>query len=278
MVEISRRCFLLRGGASLAGAIIAVPLLERFAAVVPAAASPAAIPESPMFPGTLPDLLSSIVADLEGKFPYASALFTARGGITIRRDRHGKNVSESNFPSFGTTLRVFDGSTFHEAGVGSTSADELRGAAQGLLRDVAVGRQRFKIEPFGRHEQAWRTEMKQDPDALSLAERTAMVDREFERADWDDPRVRNVTVTTSVDQTLRVFVDGRRRLSSNSTLVGHSALVFGFDKGRPGFGFVRNNAQGGLELATLSGNRSSARARTRWTCSAPRRCRPATTT
>ena len=61
------------------------------------------------------------VADLERKFPYASALFMSQGGVSINRDRTGKRVSESGFPSRGVMLRVFDGAEFHEAAVGSTS-------------------------------------------------------------------------------------------------------------------------------------------------------------
>src|SRR5215470_1086104 len=49
-----------------------------------------------------------------------------------------------------------------------------------------------------------------------------------------------------------MFVDHARRLSSARTIVSHNVLLFGFDHGKPGFGFARTHGQGGLELAKLS--------------------------
>jgi predicted Zn-dependent protease len=249
MSPLTRRRFLIQGSASLAGALIATPILQKLVAVVPAAAATAPSTE---FPGEIPDVFASIVADLEKQFPYASALFTSTGGTTIRRDRQGKNVSESPFRSRGVSLRVFDGAVFHEAAVGSTSPDDLRATARDLKRDVTLAKEQHRIEPLAAMSRAWRPAMVTDPDSVSLAERAALVDREFERCNWNDPRVRNVTVSTTVDRIQRVFVDRTRRLSSHTWMIGHVLAVFGFDKGHPGFSFVRNVGQGGLELASLS--------------------------
>jgi TldD protein len=246
MDPITRRQFLARGGASLAGVMLSGPLLEGL--VVPSRAAGVADP----FPGPLTDVLATIVADLEGKFPYASALYTSYSGITMRRDRNGKSASETPFATHGVTLRVFDGREFHETAVGGDHPDALRTAARGLRREVALAKERWRIEPMSAHSETWRTPMQTDPAGISLADRMARVDGEFERGNWDDPRIRNVTVTTSIDQIRRVFVDRTRRLTSDSTMIGHTLILFGFDKGRPGFGFVRNVGQGGFELATLS--------------------------
>lgn len=249
MKAISRRRFLIRSGAGLAGVVLAGPLSERMLAVAPvmAATSP---PDA--FPGTLPDVFASIVADLEAKFPYASALYTSYGGVTIRRDRRGKSVSETPFRSRGVSIRVFDGAVFHEAAVGTERPDDLREAARALTRDVAVGKERHRVEPLPAQTQLWRTDMETDPETVSLADRAALVDREYDRGNWDDPRVRNVTVSTSVDRIQRVFVDRTRRLSSDRWMISHSLVMFGFDQGQPGFAFTRNVAQGGLELASFS--------------------------
>jgi TldD protein len=246
MNPIDRRQFLIRGGAGLAGAMLSGPLLE--ALVVPVRAAEAAGD----FPGPLTDLFASLVADLEKKFPYASALYSSTAGITMRRDRNGKGVSESPFGTSGVTLRVFDGRVFHEAAVGGTDRDALRAAAKSLRAEVTLAPDRMRIERLPAHSEVWRTPMRVDPDAMSLAERMARLDREFERGNWDDPRIRSVAVTTSTDRTRRVFVDRTRRLASESMMIGHTLIVFGFDQGRPGFAFVRNVAQGGLELAELS--------------------------
>lgn len=247
MTRMSRRDFLQRTGASLAGSLIAGSLAERVLA-----AGTAAPPTAGAFPGSLVADLASVVADLERKFPYASALFAAQSGVVLGRDRNGRRVSQTPFPTRGVSLRVFDGSAFHDAAVGDTSPDALQAAARGLLRDVPVARERYRVEPLAKLEKSWRTETVRDPAAIPLADHMANLERLFERVSWDDPRVRSVRVGMDFGEIQRVFVDGRRRLVSATTTVSHNALIFGFDKGKPGFGFTRRLGQGGLELADIS--------------------------
>ena len=132
---------MLRGGASLVGAVVAGSLAEQLLAATALRASADTTTHTslePEFPGRLLDELSSIVADLEKKFPYASALYASQGGISISRDRKGKRVSESGFPSRGVSLRVFDGSTFHDAAVGTGDVSAIRAAARRLSKDVSL--------------------------------------------------------------------------------------------------------------------------------------------
>jgi len=161
-------------------------------------------------------------------------------------------VSESGFPARGVSLRVFDGSAFHEAAVGSESLEALRAAARSLLRDATVEKERHRIARLPAHAQTWSTAMERDPAAVPLADRLALVDHEFDRVNLDDPRVRSVRVATEVGEIRRVFVDRTRRLANTTTMVQHNVALFGFDKGKPGFGFVRRVGQGGLELASLT--------------------------
>jgi len=250
MSPLDRRQFLIRGGTSLAGVLVAGSLAEQM--FLASSSRAAGNGNGAAFPGSLPDDLATLVADLERKFPYASALYMSQAGISISRDRNGKRVSEAGFPSRGVTLRVFDGATFHEAAVGSTTPDELRAAAKRLLNDVPVGKAVHRIEPMPKLTQHWTTPMERDPVTVPLADRLALVEREFERVSIDDPRVRSLRVATDTIEVRRVFVDRTRRLSNARTIIQHNVFAFGFDKGKPGFAFVRRNAQGGLELAALT--------------------------
>ena len=242
----------MQSGASLAGAVLVGSVAEQLLAATGSTSVAPAAPAAADFPDRLFDELATIVADLERKFPYASALFTSQGGVAITRDRNGKRVSESGFPTQGVSLRVFDGSGFHEAATGSTSPDALRKAAQGLIRDASVATQRYHIEPLTPHTETWRTPMERNPASLSLADRAALVDHEFDRCNWDDPRVRSARVTSEVGGVRRLFVDRSRRLASIQSTIQHSMQLFGFDKGRPGFGFKRRVGLGGLELAVIT--------------------------
>jgi TldD protein len=150
------------------------------------------------------------------------------------------------------SLRVFDGGEFHESAVGSDSPEALRAAAKDLLKTVAVAPRRYEIRTLEPHEETWRTPMQRDPATVSLPDRAALVDREFERINWDDPRVKGARVGTEIGQVRRIFVGRGRRLVSDVTTIGHNVVLFGFDQGRPGFGFARSTGQGGLELAALS--------------------------
>ena len=259
MAAMNRRPFLIRGGASLAGAVVASSFADSLRAATRAGSMPhrtTAIPHHPAtgpgFPGGLLDELSAIVADLETKFPYASALFIATGGVSISRDRKGKRVSEAGTPTLGASIRIFDGGAFHETAVGSTSPQALHAAAAALKRSVPRAADRYRIERLPQLQQTWHTAMERDPAALPLKDRAALLDQEFDRCNWDDPRVRGVRVSTDVTETQRVFVDRTRRLASVSTMVAHTGFMFGFDKGKPGFGFRRHVGQAGLELAHLN--------------------------
>ena len=254
MTELSRRRFLLRGGASILGTVVAGSLAERLLAATGASsalAAPRAFLE-PDFPGHFADELATVVADLERKFPYASALYASQAGISISRDRNGKRVSESGFPSHGVSLRVFDGATFHEAAVGTVEITAIRAAARRLTKDLSLPREKFKIAPLAPETRTWRTAMERDPASVPLAERLALVEAEFERCNWTDPRVRSVRVGTDVNEIRRVFVDRTRRLASATTSVNHVVVMFGLDQGKPGSGFSRLTGQGGLELTRLS--------------------------
>jgi TldD protein len=247
MSRITRREFLTRSGSALAGSMLALPLAERLL-IGRARAAPVIAP----FPGRLADDLAAIVARLEKKFPYVSALYASQSGISMRRDLKGKRVSEAPFGALGVSIRVFDGVQFHDAAVGSISPDDLNILAQGLLNDVKMGKSQYRILPLEARQQTWRTHMDIDPASESLEERLARVDKEFDRLNWDDPRVKSARVTTDVSDIRRVFVSGKQRLASATTMVSHGAFLFGFDKGRPGFGFTRRVEQGGLEVAKIS--------------------------
>ena len=252
MAAMDRRQFLIRGGASLAGAVIALPLAETLFADgrTPKPSRPATAMGA--FPGPLLDELSTIVADLESKFPYASALYISTGGVSINRDRNGKRVSESGAPTRGISLRVFDGSAFHESAVGSANSEALRAAASNLKRDVAIAPERYRITALAPLAKVWRAAMELDPATLPLRDRAALLDQEFERCNWDEPRIRSMRVSTDMVETQRIFVDRNCRLASTSNMVSHSAFMFGFDNGKPGSGFRRHVAQGGLEIAHLN--------------------------
>jgi len=251
MKRISRREFLRYGGASVAATLLSGPLAERLLAAERTSRSKTTAKHD-AFPGHLTDDLASIVADLQRKFPYASALFASQNGISISRDRKGKRVSETGFPSRGVSLRVFDGSAFHEAAVASTEPEKLRAAAKDLLKNVTVAKERYQIRPLAVHRDTWRTQMVTDPTSVPLADRVARVDREFDRINWDDPRVRSARVATDVNAIRRIFVDKNTRLASEITSVFHNVILFGFDKGKPGFAFERRTGQGGLELTSLT--------------------------
>jgi TldD protein len=248
MTRLTRRQFLVRSGASVAGTVLAASLADRLLAAT-TKASPATV--SADATTRLADQLATIVADLERKYPYASALYSAQTGIGMSIDRKGKRVSESGFPTQGVCIRVFDGSSFHEMAVGSTSPDDIAAAAKSLRNEVTVGKQEFKIGPMPAHSQVWRTTMEKDPAGISLSDRLALLEREFARANWDDPRVKSVRVSTDVGDIRRIFVDRNQRLTSLTTTIAHNLLLFGFDQGKPGFGFTRRVGQAGLELATF---------------------------
>src|SRR5262245_13792067 len=100
MKRVNRREFLRYGGATVAATLLTGPLAERLLAAERAAGKSTPTTSNDL-EGHFADDCAAIVADLRRKFPYASALYAAQNGISISRDRNGKRVSESGFPSRG---------------------------------------------------------------------------------------------------------------------------------------------------------------------------------
>lgn len=255
MSSIHRRAFLRRASALLTVSAFE-PLLRSdgfFAwATDPGTEPVPRLPSAGLSGDELTSVFSEIVADLESKFPYASALYTAGDGITMNRNRQGKSVNASPFRGAGVSLRVFDGESFHEGATADTSHDAIRRVARELKRDVARARDRYTIQPEGPLRQSWQTKMELDPASLSLDERSARIDAEYERLNWSDPRIRNVNVSTNESRVHRIFVDRERQLRNRTTQVNHGAFMFGMDQGRSGSGFMRHVQQGGYEKARFS--------------------------
>ncbi len=250
MKRISRRRFLREGSASLAAATAAwIGGRTAGRALAAGATAERAAIVSP----ELVDLLATVVADLERKFPYAAALMTSLDGHTLRRDRTGRNVSEIGFRGRGVCLRVFDGEAFHEAATSDLGAGALRAAAAGLVRDVPLARERFRIAALPPLERSWGAPLAADPPPVPLERKSAAMDAEYEALNWNDPRVRNVSLTMEGMRSVRIFVDRTRRLTSETNLVMRGLWMFGLSGGRPGSSFLRKAGQGGPSTSPFGG-------------------------
>ncbi|MBK8229438.1 MAG: TldD/PmbA family protein [Candidatus Eisenbacteria bacterium] len=249
MNVISRRAFL-RGAGSLVG-LSALGADRWLAAGREGFGTALAGPRAAAAESLIP-LFAEAVAELEKTFSYASVLFTEGDGISMARDRNGKQVSFSPFRGHGLSIRVWDGESFHEVASDDLSGDGIRAAVLQLRRDVAPKKERYRIEPLSPRVGEWKTEMRIDPASLSLEERAGMLDAEFERVNWDEPRVRSARVSTDESRVRRIFVDRNRRLASETVQISHGSFMFGFDAGRPAAGFMRHIRQGGYETARFS--------------------------
>lgn len=200
----------------------------------------------------LADALSEVVADLENKFPYASGLFTAVDGYALERNRQGKSVGPATARGAGVSLRVFDGEAFHESATAMVTREGLARAAARLRDELSRKADRYEIARLSPLERSWSAETTRDPGSITLGARAELLDADFERANWNDPRVKNCTITMSETRVSRVFVDRTRRLQSEAQTVNRAAYLFGFENGRPASAYVRRNRRGDLERAALT--------------------------
>jgi TldD protein len=195
--------------------------------------------------------LGEAVAELEGKFPYASALYTSQQGIQFTRDRRGKGLREARGRGAGVSLRVFDGSAFHERAIDEPNHEAIVGAARALRGEVARAVDRMEILPLPPLTQSWVTPMEIDPDTTSLTERVARLDEEYERFAWPDERLKNMRLNSEQSRVERVFVDRTRRLTSRRWLITQSIILIGREGDRSAVCVRQHGGQGGLELTRL---------------------------
>lgn len=194
--------------------------------------------------------LGSIVSGMERAVPYAAALLSERGGLTIRVDSREERIEELPRTA-GTVLTAYDGRTLHEAGVGGFDLGAVERAAADLIRPLsrAAGP---AIDPGPEREGDFITPMEIPPALLSTEEKLDRCRDIQARLRKVDPRVINAVVNYRELTELSAFANRTADLAQQVQRIAMnlSAFVEGPDGVR--YNYSLFGGTGGWELLDIS--------------------------
>lgn len=169
-------------------------------------------PELESLRGFLPEL----VAELKKKAPYACALVTRRGGMSVAKSRSEEKVMPVP-PDPGIRITAWDGATFHSIATNRLQdRSYLIKLAQGLANSLSL-KPGPVPDPGLQMDRHFRTLYEKDPLLVSTAERQELCGRLFHALTNRDKRIAMSQVALQTDREYRLFADGTKLLSSEIT-------------------------------------------------------------
>ncbi len=169
-------------------------------------------PELENLRGFLPEL----VAELKKKAPYAYALVTRRGGMSVAKSRSEEKVVPTP-PDPGIRITAWDGATFHSVATNRLQdRTYLIRLAQGLANSLSL-KPGPVPDPGMQMDRHFRTLYEKDPLLISTPERQELCGRLFQALATRDKRIAMSQVALQTDREYRLFADGTKLLSSEIT-------------------------------------------------------------
>lgn len=246
--EIDRRAFLLAAGRAGAATLLGGGLLSAAArAAPPPPARPLHGGAGIATPDEITRWMAEIVADLEGQFPSACALYTRDEVTRVDVDRDGARRGDEG-PREGIVLGVFDGQQFHEQGISIVSADGLKSLRDRLLA-AGINRRGVGLDPGPALVKSWADPGRLPVDGLTPAEHVDRSRTLRDRLMKMEPRLLDAPLGLMTARSDRIFVNRTRRLRQTITRAGMSGtLIAGGRNGEsPGVLGIRWQGVGGLE-------------------------------
>ncbi|MEW6686917.1 MAG: TldD/PmbA family protein [Candidatus Edwardsbacteria bacterium] len=175
-------------------------------------------------------ILPEIIASLEKKIPYASALVTASEGNAIFIDNQEQRISEI-IPTVGTVFTAFNGLYFEERAFSSVEERELLKEAKRLREEVYLQRGKIKINPGEPLVKDSHTTCQIDPRRMPLQEKFSRLKKLQAELQGLDKRIINARVSYQEVCEEKIFAN-RTRLLSQELLRTEIALVIFVSNGQ----------------------------------------------
>lgn len=172
--------------------------------------------------------LPELVAIVRARAPYASALVTQSGGVSVVKSASVERVNPV-MPDPGIRITAWDGATFHSAATNRLAdRDGLVRLARDLAESVAPrpGPLPDPGSPLDRH---FAEVGAVDPAGVPTADKTALCARIHAAIAAADSRIASAQVGYADQREYRLFCNGPRLLSSEVVRTQVFALAFGSD-------------------------------------------------
>ncbi|MBN2381258.1 TldD/PmbA family protein [bacterium] len=164
--------------------------------------------------------LPGMIALLEQRMPYVSALVTQESGYSLRIDPNHESIMEKS-PRRGLVFSLFNGRYFQEWATDRLEKDYLWQKVRELRRrceEYPRFESRFCIEPGERMERHFESVCQIDPDTISLSDMVGACLDLIEQVRAIDRHIVKVNVLYNDGKEHKIFVNRQRCLSSTQTI------------------------------------------------------------
>ena len=251
MEGMGRREFLRRaGGAVGAAATMQLWSVEPGRAQSPPGASSAG--SGPDDWAHLEGLLGELVTEMEGRHPYASALYSDSASLSVTA-RTRESTTTPSPRQGGVVLRLHDGRGFHEAATDNLHPDSLRETARQLSARARILNEGFwPVKHAPEESRTWVSEGYVEPEDVRVGDWVERAQSLLAEVQALDERQQSASATVTASWSRSLFVERRRRLRQSILRTGASAFLYGSDGAGTGRSFLSRREQGGLEVARFS--------------------------
>lgn len=212
---------------------------------------------------SLEQIAGDLVAELEGRFPYAAALMTDSSGIHIHDTGGEQNAGEAN-PSRGIVFTAYDGVSFMEYATSNIAPGALDLLARDV-RDWARGIRLVTRDPQAPHlvgaghatlaghdPRDFRSTLEIDPATIPLVDKLAHIRYMQQRAQALDQRIMQAQVNYSDATTDSVYIGRGRYLRQRITRTLLAALVAVSDGVNVRHHYLLRGGAAGHEVARIT--------------------------
>ncbi len=208
---------------------------------------------------SLQNRLAELVAELEQRAPYASALFTSASGTRASIDSREQSANPQD-PSQGVVFTLFTGDHFEEWATSNLEPDYLASSLRAWASGISnVSRERTPVgilPPAQRLRasalQTFATPCQVSPASLSLSEKLEHLRALQSRAQGFHHQIANAELSYSDHTGRKLFIGGGRQMQQEitRTLLGLTIVVA--DGETMQYNWLTHAGTGGLELAEIN--------------------------
>lgn len=196
--------------------------------------------------------LPEIVAGMERRIPYATAMVRTRSGLRLDL-RDAEQTAQRIDPQEGVVLTASNGYQLEEASSDRADAESVRQLAKVLIERTLANRPApeqppLEISGTGADDGDHTTPVGEDPSAVSLADKLGRFDALRRRLRDMNERAVQAICTYSEQEVQQVFAHRAGLNTQQIRRANMALLVFVSDGTRQEYGWVARAGTGGLEL------------------------------
>lgn len=200
----------------------------------------------------LREALPAIVADMERRVPYASALAMLSAGTQVEVNHREQHVSQAT-PSQGVVLTAFNGTYLEELALGTLDADEIAREAHDFAADVGtrVTPGDLRIDPGEPQDAHYTTPCQQPPGDVPVTDKFDRCRELHGQLAAGDERIVNAMVNYGDRAEYKVFANRARCLSQAIVRTRLMSIVVMAHNGRTEYGWIIQDGTAGFELTEV---------------------------